>query len=253
VHASPAEISRLVEDSGFIFRGRVTRQETAAGDATTQAAVSAEVDEILLSTDVLRGLRGRTVTIVGEHTASVGDEGTFVFFTNCIVLSDHAVLRGLAYVRASSEVERDVAEAISETGQRPLRERIASAQLIIEGHVNTSRAADPDAIQTSEHDPNWWIANVAVDDVIKSPRRASRTVAVLFANSRDIVWVKSPKLHEGVRGIMLLHTVDESDRPPRGARVAYQATHPLDLQPSERLPEIRRALSASSSEDRGSR
>ena len=238
-----AELSRFVEEAGFIFRGKVTRQRTpAAQDSNAQQTITAQIEEILRSTDVLRGLLGRNVTIVSEHPALMEDEGSFVFFTNCVVLADHAVVREVGHIRASRDADREVAEVLQKAAERPLRERVATAELIVEGHVTASGPADPKAIQKSEHDPNWWIARVAVESVIKGGGKAPKEVEVLFANSKDIAWYKSPKLHEGLRGIFLLHPVKKTDRPPRIDRVSYQATDPLDFLPAERLPEVKKAL-----------
>jgi hypothetical protein len=240
---SSAELSRFVKEAGFIFRGKVTRNQTpAAHDSTAQQTLTAEIEEILLSTDVLRGLIGKIVTVISEHAASLEDEGSFLFFTNCLVLADHIVVREVGQIRASRDAEREVAKAIKERDERPLVERVAIAELIVEGHVTASGPADPNAVQKSEHDPNWWTARVSVESVIKGGGKAVKTVEVLFANSKDIAWYKSPKLHEGLRGIFLLHSVKETDRPPRIDRVIYQATDPLDFVPTERVPEIKRAL-----------
>jgi hypothetical protein len=240
---SSAELSRFVEEAGFIFRGKVTRKRTpVAQDSTAQQSVTAQIEEILLSTNVLRGLLGRSVTVVSEHAASMEDEGSFLFFTNCVLLADHIVVREVGHIRASRDADREVAEVLKEAAERPLLERVATAELIVEGHVTACGPADPNAIQKSEHDPNWWIARVAVESVIKGGGKAVKAVEVLFANSKDIAWYKSPKLHEGLRGIVLLHSVKETDRPPRVDRVIYQATDPLDFLPIERLPEVKRAL-----------
>jgi hypothetical protein len=240
---SSAELSRLVEEAGFIFRGKVTGGQTpATQDSTAQQTVTAQIEEILLSTEVLRGLVGRSVTVISQQGAPREDEGSFFFFTNCIVLANQIVVREVGRIRASRDADRGVAEALKDAAERPLRERAASAELIIEGHVTASAPADPNAVQKSEHDPNWWIARVAVDSLVKGGGKAVKSVEVLFANSEDIAWHKSPKLHEGLRGIFLLHSVKETDRPPKVNRLMYQATDPLDFLPAERLPEVERAL-----------
>ena len=247
--ATSPELLRFVEEAGFIFRGKVTSKQTpAAQDSAAQQTVTAQVEDILLSTDVLRGLLGRTVTIVTQHAASMEDEGSYVFFTNCVVLADHAVVREVGHMRASHEAHREVAEVMKEAAERPLRERVATAELILEGHVTASGPADPHAVQKSEHDPNWWIARVEVGSVLKGGEKAGHSISVLFANSDDIAWYKSPKLHEGLRGVFLLHPVTEADSPPKADRkprvdrVVYKAIDPLDFLPTEHLSEVKRAL-----------
>jgi hypothetical protein len=239
------ELSRLVEEAGFIFRGKVTgKGKPAIQHSAAQETKTAHIEAILRSTEVLRGLLGTAVTVVGDRAESMDDEGSFLFFTNCIVLADHVVVREVGRIRASGEAEREVAEVLNEAAERPLRKRVLTAELVVAGHVTTSSRADPKAIQKSEHDPDWWIARVAVESVIKGGGKTVKTVEVLFANSKDIAWHKSPKLHEGLRGIFLLHAVTKADRPPKVDRVVYQATDPVDFLPTERLPEVTRVLSS---------
>jgi hypothetical protein len=238
-----AEVSRFVKEAGFIFRGRLSsNQKPADHDSTTQQTIAVEIEEVLLSTDVLRGFRGKIATVLREQAASVEGEGSFIFFTNCLVLSDRLVVREVGQIRTSLEADRAVADAIKEAAERPLQERVAAAELIVEGHVTASAAADPNAVQKSEHDPNWWIAQVSVESVLKGSGKPAKAVEVLFANSKDIAWYKSPKLHQGVRGIFLLHAVKETDRPPRIKRLIYKAIDPLDFQTTDRRPEIEQML-----------
>jgi hypothetical protein len=63
---------------------------------------------------------------------------------------------------------------------------------------NERRIKEPE----SEHDPDWHIANVLVTSNMRGVNDGA-TVKVLFAASRDIVWVSSPKLREGQEGIFI--------------------------------------------------
>ena len=204
------------------------------------------------STDVMRGLVGRDATLVGEGLDSLEHGAVYVFFTDVAALSSHAVLRHIGHFRATPETRHELAAVLSDLAEKPLRERIEMAEAIVEGHVTESRKADPDAVQKSEHDPDWWIARVAVESVVKGTP-PQQQVDVLFANSKDIAWFKSPKLHKGVRGILLLHSTRETEVPRKSAqRRLYQATDPLDLQPAERMDEIRR-ISGTLNADEGGR
>ena len=92
-----AEFVRLVEEAGFIFRGKVVRQ--GAADARLMPAAegktaTVEVEEVLLSTEALSGLAGREVILVSEHEGAK-EEGSQVFFTSIVVLGDQVVAREL--------------------------------------------------------------------------------------------------------------------------------------------------------------
>jgi len=237
------ELLRLVEGAGFIFRGQVighpAPQERAVPGAEGQRATVA-VGEILRSTEVMKGLAGREVILVGEHPSGV-KQGSYVFFTTCLSLGEHAVLRDLGHWEASAEAVRDTAEAVRTAEEQPLQRRVAGAELIVNGRVASSHELAKPSIRRSEHDPDWWIARVTVRGVIKGSK-AGKEIKVLFANSDDIAWYKSPKLHEGSSGIFILHRVNPKEVPEEVDRATYQATDPLDFLPAERLPEVERAI-----------
>jgi len=237
------ELLRLVEGAGFIFRGQVighpaAPQERAVPGAEGQRATVA-VGEILRSTEVMKGLAGREVILVGEHPSGV-KQGSYVFFTTCLSLGEHAVLRDLGHWEASAEAVRDTAEAVRTAEEQPLQRRVAGAELIVNGRVASSHELAKPSIRRSEHDPDWWIARVTVRGVIKGSK-AGKEIKVLFANSDDIAWYKSPKLHEGVSGVFLLRLA-EPNHLPKAARNMFVAADPLDHLPAERLPEVERLL-----------
>jgi hypothetical protein len=134
---------------------------------------------------------------------------------------------------------RDVAEGVRIAAERPLAERVAGAELVVTGRVTSTRPVARESPPGSEHDPEWSIARVAVDSVLKGPS-SRRTVEVLFASSMDIAWYRSPKLNEGVSGIFILRRRDDDEAPDEVGPNVYQATHPLDFLPHDRLEDVQR-------------
>jgi hypothetical protein len=237
-------LSRLAEGAGFVFRGRAVphqpeNAEIGLGEAETTATV--EVQEVLLGTDVTRGLVGHDVTVVSDDAAAIVEEAApFVFFTNCVSLGDRVIAREVGRREASSESVREVTEALRLAAERPLVERVAAADLIVTGEVASSRPLERPFPPRSEHDPDWWIASVTVGSVIKGRRRAR--IEVLFANSMDIAWYRSPKLREGASGIFILRPRSDDEAPADVPPTVYQATDPLDFLPTDRLPDVQRAV-----------
>jgi len=237
------ELLRLVEEAGFVFRGRVLRKGApglASGSAEGRA-FTVEVEEILRSTEVLRGMAGKEVVVMSDGPQAMEEGATFVFFTNVLLLADRVVVRALDQVESSRESRQEVARVIRDAEEQPLRRRVEEADLIVRGTVVASRRAEEPSIFRSEHDPEWWIARVQVRSVVKG-KKVTGEIEVLFANSTDIAWHRSPKLHEGVSGVLLLHRVKREDAVPETARAMYRATEPMDLLPTERLSEIERLL-----------
>lgn len=240
---SNAELLRQVEEAGFVFRGRVVAKDApgvplAAGEGK---AVKVEVERIVRSTELLRGLVGKQVVVLSEDRAALEEGAGFFFFTNVVALGDHIVVRESGHLKSLPKATEEVAEAAKRAAERPLRQRVADAELIVTGTVAGSHRAEELAVLRSEHDPDWWIADVQAHSTLKG-RKGRAKLEVLFANSTDIVWYRAPKLHEGAKGVLLLRRPGEDDDAPRAALAIYQATDPLDFLPMARLSEVERLL-----------
>jgi hypothetical protein len=237
---SVGEFSRLVDEAGFVFKGRVVhcgRAEEEPEAKAAPAAVTVEVEEVFRGTEVMRSLVGAEVTVIG----TAGAEGeTHVFFTDVVSVGAEVVVREIEHREASTETLGAVAEGTRVASERPLAERVAGADMIVTGHVTGVRPVASDE-PISEHDPKWSIARVAIDQVLKGPS-SRRTVEVLFASSLDIAWYESPKLDEGTSGVFILRRRDEHDVPEGVPASVYQATHPLDVLPHDRLDDVRRMI-----------
>jgi hypothetical protein len=243
------EIKRLVATAGFVFRGSIQREwqgDAPAVSAESGEIVATRIEQVLRSTQVLRGVAGQTALVISEHAGALRQQHGVIVFAECVSLGRQLLLREIGYVEATTVAARQVAEAIREADERPLRERVAGADLIVTGEVAESHPTESAKKPKSEHDPMWWIARVTVKSVLKG-RKPTGTVDVLFANSIDIAWFKSPKLHPGTSGILLLRHLEHPEVPKDVPRTAYQAIDPLDLLPIERLAEVERLLG----EDRG--
>lgn len=238
---STEELSRLVEESGFVFRGHAVSQQPASAEiGSAEMTTTVEVEEVLLGTEVTRGLVGQGVTVVSEDPAAITADVPSVFFTNCVSLGAQVVVREIGHREATPESVREITEALTLAAERPLVARVAAASLIVTGEVASSRQLERPFPPRSEHDPDWCIASVTVGSVIKGRQRAR--IEVLFADSMDIAWYKSPKLHEGASGIFILQPRSDDEAPADVPRTVYQATDPLDFLPGDRLPDVQRAL-----------
>lgn len=237
-----AELSRRVDEAGFIFLGRIVQTQTddeRLRDMRDKALV-VRIERVLHGTAVLRGLAGIDCFLVSEERNGLGEKRNFIFVTRCVVLGDYVVLRELSRLEASAESERAVQELIQQRNEKPLRERVVKADLIVTGRVEHVAPVDPDAPPKSEHDPMWWIAKVAVLSVVKGGK-VDKEVDVRFASSTDIAWYRSPKLQERETAVLLARRVKEKDAPKSLSRALYEVTDPLDVLPLEREDYVRRA------------
>lgn len=245
------EAVRLSGEAGFVFRGRLVTEATRdAGDRAGDTAVGlvVVVDEVLRGTDVTRALVGYDVTLLTDDPDGVSSEGEYVFFTRVVSLGERVVVSALGHGSSSDDGLREVTTMVDVAEEEPLTRRVGEADLVVTGEVVSSRLMEPDAPASSEHDPQWWLARVAVGEVLRG-RSRRKGLDVLFANSTDIAWYRSPKLREGMSGVFLLHgAAGEAALPADAPGTAYRCVDPLDFHPDERSELVRRVAGTEAGE-----
>jgi len=237
-------IRRLVAAAGFIFRGSIEphwKGEAPPIPPEAGETVVVRIEHVLRSTPVLRGLVGREAFVIARRADAMRQSRSPILFTEVISLGQQLLLREIDHVAASDETSHQVAEAIGEEDERPLRERIAGAELIVTGKVAESEPTESARTPKGEHDPVLRLARLVVKSVLKGRKPADK-LEVLFASSTDIAWFKSPKLYPGTNGIFLLRRVSENKFLEGAPHTAFQAIDPLDLLPMERIAEVERML-----------
>jgi hypothetical protein len=195
--------SSMRADATFVFEGTVRRvgdSNVASVPADTSTAVVL-VTRAVRVPDVLSHLVGREITVVLSEPITRGTV---------------AVLSTVGWVYAESvavvELEREPAtEVASMTADQQQEvawaqattDRVGGAEQIVLGQVTGMQPHPRFTPRASEHDPQWWVAEVSVDTVLKGPR--SRAVEATFSNSMDVLWHSAPKLRPAQTAILLLH------------------------------------------------
>jgi len=128
-------------------------------------------------------------------------------------------------------------------------EHARKADAVVRAHV-IGFAHVPKEGPPKEHDPDWWIAELEIDLLVRGKlpagTNAGQTIHVLYANSLDVSWRQSPKPKAGQSGLWLLH------RAPRelAGLAPFELVHPIDLQPSLQLEVLReRGLASEAPEE----
>src|SRR6266508_463612 len=229
----------------YVFVGVVRELGVAAmpGVPVTENTARATVGEVLRSSGTLDDFTGRDITVQLASPAEIGQR--LILFTRGWLYGQSIAVVEVARADVSQGAAGDLRERIADMDRRgaeqAMQDRIAAADLIVAGRVLDIRPAplEERAHPISEHAPDWWEAIVAVDSLEKG-NLDSDTVRVLFPRSTDELWIDSPKFVPGQEGVWLLHR----DQQERGAAImrvsrALTALDPLDVQPRERLEQIR--------------
>lgn len=237
------EIKALMAQAPFSFVGTVLHLGAAT---TTQAPINdrtavVQVDHVLHAPDAFKHLDGHQITVQLSATVDppkVGDSAAFfvtgVSFGDSIAVAEVGRLpvesvapHAQAAVDAGKTAGAFDAMAL-EMQQADLRAHMKDADAVIVGRIVGLEKAHQDV--RSEHDPHWWRATIQVDHV-ESGQVAGPTVQVLYANSMDVRWHRSPKPKPGQSGVWILHKTDAGlqDLAP------FQIVHPEDMQPTQQL------------------
>ena len=243
------EIKALMAQAPFSFVGTVLHLGAAT---TTQAPIDARtavvsVDHVLHAPDAFKRLDGHQITVQLSATVdppAVGESAAFfvqgVSFGESIVVAEVGRLPVDAvapHAQAAADAGKTAgafADLAREMEQADLRAHMQDADAVIVGRVVGLEKAHQTV--RSEHDPHWWRATIEVDHV-ESGSVAGPTVQVLYANSTDVRWHRSPKPKPGQSGLWILHKTDAGLQ----ALAPFQIVHPEDMQPTQQLDVARTA------------
>jgi hypothetical protein len=89
-----------------------------------------------------------------------------------------------------------------EHSEKELKERLATAELVVKGRITAIRKSTVRPKGLTEHDPDWHEADVKVEKILKGA--PAESVTFLFARSSDVMWYRAPKFAVGNEGIWLL-------------------------------------------------
>jgi hypothetical protein len=205
-----------------------------------------KIDQVLHAPAALSRSAGLEVTVqlaAGSPVPAVGEQLTLfttpVAYGKSIALAE--VGRAAPWTSpGSSTIEPDsparrsrprrtlaLAQQLEEAQRRA---HATEVDVIVIGRVvRLEKAGDP---VLREHDPDWWVAFVAVDHRVKGP--VAGTLRFVFPNSKDVRWVDAPKPTPGEFSLWLLHAATDDT-----AELAdYTLLHIDDVQRPDELDSL---------------
>jgi hypothetical protein len=218
----------LAEEARFVFIGTVQKLGAATMDDVPidDRTAVVRVDEVIHAPDVLTYYAGHDITVQvgGRKRVQAGQQAKF--YTNGWLFGDSVAVESIDHEdvkRPAAAASREIGDPVRRLGQRDLQGRFADAALVVSGRVTSvrvpddvvaarsARGVDAPAVvgRISEHDPDWRIADVKVDEVHKGTHPRD-TVSIRFPSSEDVMWHDAPKFHPGQEGFFMLHKTDEA-------------------------------------------
>jgi hypothetical protein len=236
------DIEGWLQQSQWVIQGTVeqTRAATLKSVPVSEHTSVVKVDAILHGPSQLADHRGRHVTLYSEKPEGLTTGQQAIFFTRSWLYGESlAVVEVGRLIGQAKGMHEEITAAGHRISDRQLTERIARAELVIVGKViETKPLTDRRRIGT-EHDPDWHQADVQVESVEKGKAAANDVLAIIFANSKDEMWIDSPKFQKGQEGIWILQRNQQEKGWPVLRVAGLTALDPLDFHSKEKLSTIR--------------
>lgn len=255
----------LAQQARFVFKGTVQKLKAATmrNVEVNDRTVVVRVEEVVHAPQALSHYAGQDITVQlgGKKKVKKGQQA--IFYTNGSIFGDSVVVQSIDHLdvaTAPAAFAAQTGDPVKALAQRDIGARFAAADVVVSGRVASIRvptgvmaaraigAAQP-TIPTSisEHEPDWRIAEIQVDNVHKGSHKG-KSAEVRFPSNEDVMWHDAPKFHAGQEGFFMLHKGEKTETAmaamaaPTEDAGDYVALHPLDFQPFDEPDGVRNLI-----------
>jgi hypothetical protein len=234
-------LTQLISKASFVFRGTVRELHASTPSIPTEERTAiVHVDEVIDASADMPGYNGKDVTVrlLNPEATPKGSQRTF--FTEPYSFGHTTGVNEIASqpVQERAALARDIQAARQKLADNAFAKQLASAELVVVATVGEVGQPEGDRKHEleSEHNPLWLPAILRVEKVLKG--QPTTTARVFFASSKDVMWVRSPKLKREQQGIFLIRRFELPYFPPPG----FVVVDPVDFQDLQQLDRVVRLL-----------
>ncbi|HEY4640463.1 MAG TPA: hypothetical protein VII75_03900 [Thermoanaerobaculia bacterium] len=235
----------LTRSSSVVFSGTVAKPHAALPSVPQgQNTAVVRVDDVLVQPATLNDLKSQLVTVRFRSGTSVASGQKALFFTTVYSVGKDVGLDSVGVVNdmPAEQGRAELAKARDVILDQDIAARLNRASAVVVGTVREVKSMATEQ-RISEHDPEWAVATVAVESVVKG-NTAGGSVTLWFAGSGDPFYARWPKLKPGQRAIFIVQHEDprltfaqtRSVRKSEGPYVIDAA----DVQPLSNLDRVKR-------------
>lgn len=203
-------VAKLARESRFIFSGTVERASASSLSLIPSGTASSvvRIDHIHQAAPALRNQTGQEATVLHSGDADWAVDGNHrIFFTNPVLYGETMGVREVGTVEPTKDIEdihEMVARVMEESRMEVLVQHLLTADAVFHGRVvGTHSVSEATAATASEHEPDWWVAEIEVARAVKGKHRGK--VRVRYPNSRDVRWYGVPKPRKGEEAVFVVH------------------------------------------------
>ena len=238
---STTEVDRLARRSGFVFLGEVVQTSASAMElieASKETAI-VRVERVLQAPPDLGAEKGSQVTVRLSSPVKKGQRA--VFFTMGWASGESLAVQEIGRQPPGDPdaIEKQMGDVVRKDEIAELRRRVKEADAVVLAEVAETRPLGGKEVPpASEHDPQWRTAVVVVSSGEKGDMKEGQRVEIAYPSSDDVMWFRAPKPQKGDRAVFLLHRRGLEERDVQMLAII----DPVDMQPVERLEDIRRSV-----------
>jgi len=232
-----ASITYLTSSAGLIFSGTVMKigESLVPELRGHENLLVVRVDRGLRVDPVLGELRGKMITVETPTPSDFRLQQQAIFFTNSWIHGQEIAVREVAHL--DIKVEKEVVAAVQGLPDLHLKERLASAYLVVLAEVVGIQKVSGQVPKRNA--PLWAIAILQVESALKG---AAVRADLYFPTSRSRRWTKAPRFEANQRGVFLLHQHEQRAAnwlANIGQPDALTTLDPADFQPASKLADIK--------------
>ena len=210
----PSELDQLVRGASFIFRAKIALMNTVTTDEeNVSGAGVAKVTEVIDAPLSLRHIAGQQITVrFSEGTKPHAGEER-IFFTEPYWIGESlgvtekgSIMKG-DKLYDSKEISSYIRQARAKQDDEQLKNLLDSSKLVVTGKVIKINIPKGYIRMATEHDPEWREAEIQTEEILKG-KTEGKMVRILFASSKDLMFLEAPKLKAGDEGIFITQTTD---------------------------------------------
>lgn len=243
-------LNEFIDQSTFVFKGLV--EKTGASNLkilpASNQTILVRVEEVVSAAKTMIDLKGAQVTVQLKEPNNLKSGDRATFFTTGWLYGENVALQEVGHISvsiSSESLRNQISDLKARKDDQKLQIRIQHAAMVIAGRVLATRRLKGEGETNSEHDPDWWTADIKVQSYLKGkPAVVPALVTVLYANSRDVMWVRSPKLKEGEQGIWVVTQYKPGGLLPKTRAPILAVLSSLDSYPMSESQRITRLVKA---------
>ncbi len=206
----PDELDKFVPGASLIFKAKVVLLNTLTTDEddVSDAGV-VSVSDVIDAPESFQNISGQQVTVrfADISKVKVGEER--LFFTEPYWIGEAIGVKEKGSVLKSHRLYENkkistlIERARVKQDDKQLTEMIKKSKMVISGKVSKINEIKGIDVRGTEHDPEWKEAEIQIDEVIKG-KTEGKTIKILFASGKDVMYYQSPKFTKDDEGIFII-------------------------------------------------